>query len=81
MAVILTNKKRHLQLSDMLGSRGFTSVCVCVRSECVTQGRTLRQSCFSESLIKSSKSEMKQLVSDHGYFDHLFIISVIFKHK
>lgn len=27
MAVILTNKKRHLQLSDMLGSR---CVCVCV---------------------------------------------------
>lgn len=82
MAVILTNKKRHLQLSDMLGSRCVCVCVVCVRAcDLDITGQTLSQSYLNESLIKSSESEMKWLVSDHGYFDHLFIVSMIFQAK
>lgn len=57
-------------------------VCVCVRAcDLDITGQTLSQSCLNESLIKSSESEIKWLVNDHGYFDNLFIISMIFKQK
>lgn len=55
-------------------------VCVCVCDLDIT-GQTLSQSYLKESLIKSSESEIKWLVSDHGYFDNLFIVSMIFQAK